>query len=241
MLRDYAGATDCGLVRAVNQDSLYLDEANRFFIVADGMGGYAGGQEASKIAVTKVVAHLEAYWQSSLPIADLLKQACFRANEAILRDQDKHPERRDMGTTITAVVFRNDEVWFAQVGDSRLYRFQDSQLEQITQDDTWVALALNLGEMTPEQAKIHPWRHVLSKCLGRQDLYEITVRQIPSLPGQRLMLCSDGLTEELSDTDIQTILSKNPPPEIVSQQLIEAAKKAGGSDNITVIVIDQKN
>ncbi len=233
----FTGITDPGLVREVNQDNYAIDRPNgRFFIVADGMGGHAGGQEASKIATEQIKTYLETHWDSSVSSAELLKEAIDTANQKILEDQSEHPERGDMGTTVVVLIFREDP-WCAHVGDSRLYLWHNSELKQITDDHTWVGLALKSGEITKEQAKLHPWRHVLSQCLGRKDLYKVDIQKIEVNSGDRLLLCSDGLTEEVSDELISNYLSASESCEQVAVRLIEAAKTSGGSDNITVIMV----
>lgn len=233
----FTGLTDPGLVREVNQDNYAIDRPQgRFFIVADGMGGHAGGQEASKIATEQIKTYLETHWDSSLSSDELLKEAIDTANQKILEDQSQHPERGDMGTTIVVLIFR-EQPWCAHVGDSRLYLWHDSSLKQITDDHTWVGLALKSGEITKEQAKLHPWRHVLSQCLGRKDLYRVDIQKIEVNSGDRLLLCSDGLTEEVSDELISNYLSTNQSCEQAAVELIEAAKTSGGSDNITVIMV----
>jgi protein phosphatase len=239
MKRHFKGISDTGIVRTVNQDNFFIDDPEgRFFIVADGMGGHAGGQEASKIATEEIQAYLGQYWDSDIASEVLLKEAIDKANQSILEDQRDHPERGDMGTTVVVLIFRDDLPWCAHVGDSRLYRLRNERLEQITEDHTWVGLAMKAGEITKEQAKFHPWRHVLSQCLGRKDLQRIDLQQLDIQAGDRLLICSDGLTEEVSDELIQTFLGQENNCENSATQLIEAAKQAGGSDNITVAIVD---
>jgi serine/threonine protein phosphatase PrpC len=235
----FSGMTDPGLLRSTNQDDYYLDPQGRFFIVADGMGGHAGGQEASRIATHIIRSYLEKEWASQESTQRLLQRAFLLANRAILNDQDKHPERGDMGTTAVVLVFRDgDEFpWCAHVGDSRLYRLRGPKLEQVTEDHTWIARAVKEGELTPEQSRTHPWRHVLSQCLGREDLNRIDVKVVPVQTGDRLLLCSDGLTEELSDTLIASHLKSIRACENAAKALIHSAKQRGGRDNITVIIV----
>lgn len=238
MKLNFTGVSDPGLIRSNNQDAYYIDPEGRFFIVADGMGGHAGGEQASRIATGQIEAYLSANWNSSKPSAQLLQEALLQANEAILLDQQNHPERSDMGTTIVVVIFRSKEPPLcAHVGDSRLYRFRNYQLEQLTEDDTWVARALKMGEITPEEARIHPFRHVLSRCLGREDLRQIEVQQLDVKPGDRLLLCSDGLTEELADPKIADYFKEISLVEKAALSLVEAAKEHGGHDNITVVIV----
>lgn len=235
----FAGLTDPGLVRPYNQDNHYIDPEGRFFILADGMGGHTGGEEASRIATEVVREYLETNWEAPINSYDLLEKAIYQANEGILEDQVTHPERGDMGTTLVVVIFRGEETWRAHVGDSRLYRWREGTLQQVTLDHTWISQAIRAGEITPEDAKAHPWRHVLSQCLGRRDLYEgIDIQQIEDLKeGDRFLLCSDGLTEEVPDDLINKSLQDKDNPEEAVRLLVQNAKDGGGSDNITVVLV----
>jgi PPM family protein phosphatase len=231
------GLTDPGLVRSVNQDAYFIDPTGRFFIVADGMGGHAGGQEASRIATEAIQSYLDHHWNSEDSSAALLEAAFLKANQAILQDQAKHPERSDMGTTAVVVIFRNEQTWCAHIGDSRLYRLRGAKLEQITEDHTWVARAMKLGDLTPDQARNHPWRHILSRCLGREDLRHVDAQAVDLQASDRLLLCSDGLTEELSDHLIASHLKSIRACDKAALALVNAAKDKGGRDNITVVIV----
>lgn len=234
----FTGLTDPGLIRTVNQDDYHIDPDGRFFIVADGMGGHAGGQEASKLATEAIQAHLDEHWQSQVASEELIEQAFYKANQSILQDQQNHPERPDMGTTAVVFMFRQGQSWCAHVGDSRLYRLRSSTLEQITEDHTWVARAMKAGDLTPDQARTHQWRHVLSQCLGRKDLQQVDVQMMDVQPGDRLLLCTDGLTEELSDNLISSYIQPRLDGEEAAAMLIESAKEKGGRDNITVVIVE---
>ncbi|MGA9377567.1 MAG: Stp1/IreP family PP2C-type Ser/Thr phosphatase [Phormidium sp.] len=236
MKSSFEGVSDPGLVRQFNQDAYHIDPKGRFFIVADGMGGHAGGQEASWIATNTIQSYLDEHWDSAQDSEILLEEAFHKANQAILSDQGKHPERSDMGTTAVVLVFREDCPWVAHVGDSRLYRLRSSKLEQITEDHTWVAKATKAGALTPKQAKTHPWRHMLSQCLGREDLAQVEIHDLDVQKDDRILLCSDGLTEELSESAIAELL-EYPLCDRAATALVEAAKNNGGRDNITVVIV----
>ncbi|MBW4651518.1 MAG: protein phosphatase 2C domain-containing protein [Kaiparowitsia implicata GSE-PSE-MK54-09C] len=233
----FSGLTDPGLIRSVNQDNFHIDPAGRFFVVADGMGGHAGGQEASRIATQTICTYLEDHWATDQVSSELLEQALLGANQAILQDQATHPERSDMGTTAVAVICRNEEYWCAHIGDSRLYRLRGATLDQITEDHTWVARAIKVGDLTTDQARVHPWRHILSKCLGREDVRHIDVQAVDVRPSDRLLLCSDGLTEELSDHLIAMHLKTIRACDKAAAALVNAARENGGRDNITVVIM----
>ncbi|MFB2974852.1 PP2C family protein-serine/threonine phosphatase [Microseira sp. BLCC-F43] len=233
----FTGLSDTGCLRSVNQDAYCIDPQGRFFILADGMGGHAGGEEASALAASAIQSYLVKHWDSPQKSPALLQEAFCQANQAIIQDQQEHPERADMGTTAVVLLFRGEDApWCAHVGDSRLYRLRQSQLEQITQDHTWVAKALKAGVLSQEQASFHPWRHMLSQCLGREDLAEVEIQPVQVQAGDRFLLCSDGLTEELSDSAIANLLAA-PLCDNAAIALVEAAKDKGGRDNITVVVV----
>lgn len=239
MKRLFAGLSDQGLVRKANQDSYRIDEPEgRFFIVADGMGGHAGGEEASRIAAETIREFLVENWQSQLQPRDLLEKALLKANQAIIQNQKDYPERADMGTTVVVVLFpETGQPWCAHIGDSRLYRWRDAQLDQITEDHTWISQAVKSGLLTTDQARRHPWRHVLAQCLGREELDEIGLQPLDVKAGDQLLLCSDGLTEELADEQIAPFFQPHQPCETVANALVEAAKGEGGQDNITVVLV----
>jgi protein phosphatase len=236
----FSGLSDPGLLRSNNQDDYYIDPEGRFFMVADGMGGYAGGEEASRLATAAIRAYLNEHWHSETAMVVLLERALYQANKAILEDQRQHPERADMGTTIVVVTFRSrdSQPWCAHVGDSRLYRLRGDDLEQITEDHTWIAKAIRAGDVSPDHSRSHPWRHVLSQCLGRDDLDEIDIQPIQVQTGDHLLLCSDGLTEELPDSLIASHLTSIPACEAAAAALVSSAKQRGGRDNITVVVVN---
>jgi PPM family protein phosphatase len=232
----FTGLSDKGMVRSANQDAYHIDPDGRFFIVADGMGGHAGGEEASRIAIETTHTFLSAHWESEPDVKNLMTQALIAANDAIVADQEQNAARADMGTTVVMILFKDDVAWSAHVGDSRLYRMRGEKLDLITEDDTWVARAMKLGQLTADEAKVHPLRHVLSHCLGRRDLRQINTQTQDIQSGDRILLCSDGLTEEVPHDEISSRLVEAESNEAAAQALIDAAKSHGGSDNITVII-----
>ncbi len=233
------GQTDPGLLRTTNQDAFVLGDEHTypFFVVADGMGGHAGGEEASQLASITMKKVLTSAWDSNESSQEMLYKAVLAANKAILGDQLSHPERADMGTTLVSTIYRNGQWWFAHVGDSRLYRIRDSEVEQITEDHTWVARAVKIGDLTQEQARSHPWRHVLMQCLGREECQKIDIHPMDVHQGDWLLLCSDGLTEELTDLAISDCLKAASGLEDAVDRLVEGAKAKGGRDNITVVLV----
>ncbi|AFY70129.1 protein serine/threonine phosphatase [Thalassoporum mexicanum PCC 7367] len=238
MKLSFAGDTDKGCVRAANQDSYYIDPEGRFFIVADGMGGHAGGEEASRIATDTIKAYLESSWNNGYTPEQLLREAVFKANQEILLDQTQNPMRGDMGTTVVVVAIdEKEQPWFCHIGDSRLYRLRGSKLDQISDDHTWIARAIQTGSVAIEEARTHPWRHMLLQCLGREDINLFQVQPVELQPGDRLLICSDGLTEELSDDRIAYRLKTIRSAQQAAASLIDEAKSRGGRDNITVVII----
>lgn len=233
----FAGLTDVGLHRCANQDSYYVSPSGDLFIVADGMGGHVGGQEASRLSTEIIRQYIDTHTQSDVSSTELLQRAIFAANDAVLQDQQQHPDRAEMGTTVVVVMLRNDQFWCAHVGDSRLYLLRESGFIQVTQDHTWVAQAMKAGELSPDQIATHPWRHVLSQCVGRADLKSVDTQLLKTEPGDRLLLCSDGLSEELSNDAIITYLQSAQTCEGAVAALITAAKARGGRDNITAVAV----
>lgn len=228
-----AAATDVGNIRDNNQDDLLIiDDA--LFVVADGMGGHVAGEVASREAVD---AMREAY-EAPASIDDL-RQAVRLANAAVWKRGADEPSYRGMGTTVTAVaVVDDDRLAIANVGDSRTYLLRDGELEQLTSDHSFVQEAVRSGQLTPAQAESHPRRSQLTRALGVSDDVDVDVDVLDPVSGDRLLLCSDGLWDEVGDELITMVLAGRKEPEEAASELVRWAKEAGGRDNITVIVID---
>lgn len=227
----FGSRTDIGCLRDHNEDSLVVTPP--LFVVADGMGGHAAGEVASEIAVNVLAEQAPAH-----PDSEALGRAVEEANYAIMRAAQEGLGREGMGTTCTAAMLEGERLIIAQVGDSRAYLLHQGKLQQLTRDHSLMADMIEAGQLTPEEARIHPNRSVITRALGsdphtRPDLYEINVEA-----GDRLLLCSDGLSGMLRDEEMESTLARVRDPQRCASQLVNEAIAAGGHDNITVIVVD---
>ncbi len=227
----FGSRTDVGCVRDHNEDSLVV--APPLYVVCDGMGGHAAGEVASEIAVRVIENRAPQH-------ADVeeLGRAVEEANLAIIRAAREGRGREGMGTTCTAAILEGERLVIAQVGDSRAYLLSKGRLQQLTRDHSLMADLIEAGHITKEEAKVHPQRSVITRALGSDprmlpDLFELDVN-----PGDRLLICSDGLTTMLSDEEIAQLLARTADPQLCARQLVNAAIAAGGYDNVTVIVAD---
>jgi protein phosphatase len=228
----YAARSDRGLVRQNNEDSVYAGP--RLLALADGMGGHAAGEVASK-AVIAAFAPLDDDDPGN-DLLDQLHEATLAGNAAISELVREDPEREGMGTTLTAVLFGGNKIGLAHVGDSRAYLLRDGVFSQITHDDTFVQSLIDEGRISPHEASHHPQRSLLLKALTGHDVEpSLTVREARA--GDRYMLCSDGLSDVVSAENLAEGLSL-PDPEACADRLIELALRGGGPDNITCIVAD---
>jgi len=227
----FGSRTDVGSVREQNEDSLIVNPP--LFVVADGMGGHAAGEVASEIAVNTI--------QELAPDhadAEALGHAVEEANRDIINAALAGEGREGMGTTVTAAILERDKLVIAQVGDSRAYLLHNGELTQLTRDHSLMANMIEAGQITPEEARFHPNRSVITRALGNDpdtlpDLYEINVED-----GDRLLLCSDGLYSMLEDDEIAAVMRRVSDPQRCASTLVNGAIAAGGHDNITVIVAD---
>lgn len=242
------GLSHQGMVRTSNQDSFAIDNDRGLWIVADGMGGYTGGQVASALATTAILAHLQTISVTTSQGTDQLAQVSETLGQAIataktvIQDRiAKEPELRSMGTTVVMAWFLPNPVpsmAIAHVGDSRAYRIRDRQLEPITTDHSLVQQLVAEGHITPDQAHDHPKRNVITRALGLAfpSIPDVTIH--PLQPEDILLLCTDGLTKMLSDQDILTVILESiKAPEEACRQLIDQTNTAGGLDNTTALLI----
>jgi serine/threonine protein phosphatase PrpC len=225
---EVGSTTDIGRVRERNEDSILVDPP--LFVVADGMGGHRGGQVASRVAL-ETIEKLAAGGRGSLP--DHVRGA----NRAVW-DRSVEDERLSgMGTTLTAARVDGATALIAHVGDSRAYLLRDGVLRQLTADHTLVARMVESGEITEAEADVHPHKNVLTRALGTDEQVEVDEDTIALQDGDRLLLCSDGLTGMVTEDQIQAILENSDQPQQAADRLVKAANRAGGIDNISVVVI----
>lgn len=225
--------TDVGRVRQVNEDS-YLAE-DPLFVIADGMGGHLAGDVASSLAVEVIIKNRDDNLAND---PDRLKEILREANRTIWEKAESDSSVRGMGTTCTMVLFKDGTAHFAHVGDSRAYLFRDGRLEQVTEDHTLVERMVREGRLTGEEAARHPQRNIITNALGIDSEVEVDMFSIQLQEGNRLIICSDGLSSMVDHADLQSILAEGADPQTTAEKLVEAALDAGGEDNITVIVLD---
>jgi len=224
----FGASSNIGLVRKKQDDSSL--QQSPLFVVADGMGGHAGGDVASRIAI-------ETLAQKVSEEEGALSAAVRDANRSIYEEAGKDPSLKGMGTTVTAMYANEDSVQIVHVGDSRAYLLRDG-LSQLTRDHTYVGRLVSQGRISPEDADHHPQRSYLERALGIGADVEVDVDVFDVMPGDRILLCSDGLHSMIDDLAIEQILSSIDDPQEASDRLCEEAVNAGGHDNVTTIVVD---
>ncbi|MEX2587730.1 MAG: Stp1/IreP family PP2C-type Ser/Thr phosphatase [Actinomycetota bacterium] len=225
---DWGACTDVGLVRRVNEDSKCHEYP--LFAVADGMGGHSAGDVASALAIETVSERIGG--------SESLSDAVRAANQEIFRRASQEPELSGMGTTLTAMVAGDTSAQIAHVGDSRAYLLRNGELTRLTQDHTVVGRLVQQGRIRPEDADRHPQRSYLDRALGVDSDVEVDVYMLDFEPGDRVMLCSDGLFGMVEDDLIASVLTEQSDPQKAAEQLCAAAVKAGGNDNVTTVVVD---
>lgn len=229
----YGAKSDVGRVRDANEDSYLV--ADPLFVVADGMGGHIAGDVASSTAV-KVIQDESGDASSENP--STLSKIISDANATIWDKAQSDPALRGMGTTCTLVLVDEDRVHIAHVGDSRAYRLRDGQLEQLTEDHTLVGRMVQEGRLSADEAQHHPQRSIITRALGVDEDVQVDLETVELSEGDRLLLCSDGLSSMVEDNSIESVLTSESDPQGAADRLVEAANEAGGDDNITVVVID---
>lgn len=224
-----------GRIRSNNQDSGYA--GSHLFIVADGMGGHAGGDVASALTIQSL-AHIDRPFDNPEEAEQALTTALLEANQELAETVFEHSELTGMGTTVSGLVRVGDKLAIAHIGDSRIYLWRNDELTQITKDHTFVQRLVDSGRITVEEAATHPRRSVLMRVLGDVDITpEIDSMVVETMPGDRWLLCSDGLTGYVAESEIAGILSRQPDAREAGQQLIEASLENGAPDNVTVVIM----
>ncbi|MGH7446267.1 MAG: protein phosphatase 2C domain-containing protein, partial [Longimicrobiales bacterium] len=238
------GVTDRGRRRARNEDAFLIRAAARIYAVADGMGGHAAGNVASRIAIDVLAGAFERPPSSRIRAASLSRRLLGvfdAANREILEHAALNRDCAGMGTTLTALapLAGTPQCVIAHVGDSRAYRLREGTLTQLTRDHTWVQQQVDAGMLTPADARHHPLSSVLSRVLGTAAVGPADTLVADTAPGDLFLLCSDGLTTMLADPDVRNIVDRPLPLEQRARELIDAANTRGGLDNITVLLLEQ--
>ncbi|MFQ5689050.1 MAG: Stp1/IreP family PP2C-type Ser/Thr phosphatase [Gemmatimonadota bacterium] len=241
LLWRHAARSDLGRVRATNEDALLANERGGFFVIADGMGGHAAGEVASGLAVSVLARRLAALRAdaSQSEVRERLRSALSEANRTIRERASESPRLAGMGTTATALVLLRPGAYVVgHVGDSRAYLRQRDDLVRITEDHTYVQDLVDRGILTPEQARLDPRSSLLTRALGIDASVEIALYQGRVEGGQRFLLCSDGLSGALPHDLLARLACDTAEPGETADRLVDAANRAGGADNISVIVVD---
>jgi protein phosphatase len=246
-----AAASHQGRVRVANEDAFGICADEGLFVVCDGMGGAAAGEIASRVAVDAMVRSLcgqtkvpdgkdtakptEGKYGSGVPA--LLRAAVADANNLVFSQAARDSRLHGMGTTLVALLTKQKSVWVAHVGDSRCYRMRDGVLEQLTHDHSLVDEQVKLGQLTREEADRSPLRNVITRAVGSQRSVNVEIGEFEVVPGDLFLLCSDGLTRELSDARIQSLLKQPDDLDVLCQRLVDSANDAGGRDNVTCVLV----
>ena len=247
----WAATTHPGIRRTSNEDCYCSRPDLGLFIVADGMGGHVAGEVASKIAVDAIEQFIgeTASADSGLtwphPIDPVLgvdgsrlKSAFHLANRRLADEVAAAVDLRGMATTASTVLLQDDRrAMLAHVGDSRIYLFRDNELERMTDDHSWVEEQMRAGLLSPLEARQHPWRNVVTRALSGGEDPEVDVKELQLQPGDRLLLCSDGLSSVVTDERIEEILRATPQPDDACKALVDEANGAGGPDNVTTLIL----
>lgn len=227
------GITDKGIVRQSNQDSFYVNEARGWCVIADGMGGHNGGETASVLAVRTISEVLSKPWDDT---EDAMRTAIVEANNAVFEKSSESKELNGMGTTVVLVMMDGNIAYIGHVGDSRAYYINGEKIIQLTKDHSIVQKLIESGTITPKQAKTHPQKNLITRAVGTDRYVEIDVNRVICTKGDYILLCTDGLSSMVDESDMFKIIMQNPDTAV--KELIDAANNAGGTDNITAVLIN---
>ena len=242
--------TDVGQVRTVDEDSILAadlsfgvnSESSKFLLlaVADGMGGHAKGEEASKIALNAIARAVIPDLLNNTPFTKILEKGIQNANQDILDYTAKNPEASGMGTTSVCAVVKDNQIHLANVGDSRAYRVSDDEICRVTKDHSYVQALIDEGEITEEQAREHPRKNEITRAVGIMPSVEVDTMKLTLDSDESLLLCCDGVIAHLSDDDIHKIIRDSPDPQTACQEIVDMANERGGSDNISLIILSSE-
>ena len=243
-----AGRTEVGCVRQHNEDNFLVQPDLGIYVVADGLGGHAAGEVASRIVVEKIsqfidhTAEHDRTWPVDYDVSlsydgNRLKTALLLADQGILNDIKSSPERESMGSTVVACLVEEDRVTMVHVGDSRAYLLNEGGIRQVTRDHSWVAEQVASGVLTPEEARRHPFRNVITQALGNGGDLDMAVQEFHVQEMDRILLCTDGLSGMVQDQEIWEIVHETPDIDEAADKLIVKAMDNGGEDNITVVIV----
>ncbi len=226
--------TDVGKRRTNNQDAIKVNEALSLFVVADGMGGHQAGEVASQMTVEILENYIQEHLNVLTPETCIV-EALVEANKRVYLKSLEVEDYRGMGTTCSVVLFKDDELHIGHVGDSRVY-FIDDEIKQITRDHTLVDDLLHMGEISKEEAMVHPKRHVITRAIGTDPTVEVDYQTVEQTNLKKILICSDGLTETMNDKEIINMVNTHSIEDSV-EKLIALANDRGGTDNISVVLL----
>jgi len=244
-----AGLTDVGRKRTHNEDSFLVDDELQLYVVADGMGGHAGGGTASRIAVETIDKELRKIREGKenpfdasttlqdSPLPETIRGAVERACLNIFTAAQEDPRLAGMGTTVISLLVKDEYAFFAHVGDSRAYLIRGDLIQQISEDHSLVNEQIKAGMITPEEAKHSRYKNIITRSVGFEEEVQVDVMGLVSEAGDTFILCSDGLANMLEDRELLEVVQKTKSLEDIPKKLIEMANDRGGDDNITVIVV----
>lgn len=241
--QQWAAATHIGMVRSENQDSYFADPETGLFIVSDGMGGHRGGGLASEIIAEDLPVMIENALDklkigTTKTIMSILRKAIAEQNRQLHLEGTSESGYKDMGATLVIALFRNKRCFIANVGDSRAYRLRSGRLTQLTRDHSVVSELVEQGRIEPEEAQDHAASGQLTRYIGMETKPRSHIKSFTLKKNDRILLCTDGLTDMLKDKQIASILKAQADPHTACEYLIESANKAGGYDNITTLITD---
>jgi protein phosphatase len=239
----WAVCSDTGRIRQVNEDAHLVEPETGLFVVSDGMGGHPGGKIASEFVVSdlSVTIDTELHKLRSVnqrAVRRLIKKAIYQHSNQVIQEGQSEAGFKGMGATVVLALLHDGRVTIANLGDSRIYRYRNGRLMQLSQDHSVINELIQEGKLLPEYAQDHDAEGIITQYMGMKEIPEPHIRSFGLHPEDRLLLCSDGLTAMLSDKTIQMTLSQNLSPQKAVQSLVDQANEAGGYDNITVVVID---